>query len=105
YVCVLCGKNVLKCRERGDTQRARSSPMLLVIDAGNSNLTLGVFNGAELLAQCRLLTDRDKSAEQYAREIRELVECEGIEGMAIASVVPQLDNALAEIAAKDFGVT
>jgi type III pantothenate kinase len=84
--------------------------MLLVIDAGNSNLTLGVFHGAELLAQWRLLTDRDKSAGQYSLEIRELFERSGIEvknveGIAIASVVPQLDGALAEIAADDFGVT
>src|SRR5262245_42969881 len=84
--------------------------MLLVIDAGNSNLTLGVFRGAELFAQWRLLTNRDQSAEQYGLEIRELferagVEVKNVEGIAIASVVPQLDHALAEIAANDFGVT
>src|ERR1051326_261995 len=84
--------------------------MLLVIDAGNSNLTLGVFRGAELLAQWRLLTNRDRSAAQYGLEIKELfehagVEVKNIEGIAIASVVPQLDHALAEIAANDFGVT
>ena len=84
--------------------------MLLVIDAGNSNLTLGVFRGAELLAQWRLLTERDKSAEQYGLEIRELFEREGVqiksvEGIAIASVVPPLDQALAKIALNDFGVT
>ncbi len=81
--------------------------MLLVIDAGNSNLTLGVFHGAELVAQWRLLTERDK---QYGSEIRELftrdrVEVKSIDGIAIASVVPQLDHALTEIAANDFGVT
>src|SRR5689334_11112552 len=84
--------------------------MLLVIDAGNSNLTLGVFHQAELLAQWRLLTNRDQTAEQYSLRIRELFERAGVEvqnvaGVAIASVVPQLDHALAEIAAKDFGVT
>jgi len=84
--------------------------MLLVIDAGNSNLTLGVFRGAELLAQWRLVTNRDQSAAQYGQEIRELfeqagVEGKNIEGIAIASVVPQLDHALAEIAANEFGVT
>ena len=84
--------------------------MLLVIDAGNSNLTLGVFRGAELLAQWRLVTNRDQSAAQYGLEIRELfeqagVEGKNIEGIAIASVVPQLDHALAEIAANEFGVT
>ena len=84
--------------------------MLLVIDAGNSNLTLGVFRGAELLAQWRLVTNRDQSAAEYRQEIRELfeeagVEGKNIEGIAIASVVPQLDHALAEIAANEFGVT
>src|ERR1051325_8009111 len=82
--------------------------MLLVIDAGNSNLTLGVFSGAELSAQWRLLTDRDKSAEQYGLEIRVLfeggnVEVQNVEGIAIASVVPQLDEALAKISANEFG--
>jgi type III pantothenate kinase len=84
--------------------------MLLVIDAGNSNLTLGLFRGAELLAQWRLLTKRDQSAAQYGLEIRELFEHTGIdvknvEGIAIASVVPQLDHDLAEIAANDFELT
>ena len=84
--------------------------MLLVIDAGNSNLTLGVFRGAELLAQWRLPTKRDQSGAQYALKIRELFEragvaVENVKGIAIASVVPQLDHALAEIAANDFGVT
>jgi len=84
--------------------------MLLVIDAGNSNLTFGVFRGTELLAQWRLLTERDKGAEQYGLEIKELfaragVEVKQVDGIAIASVVPQLDQQLAEIAARDFGVT
>src|SRR5689334_13875538 len=81
--------------------------MLLVIDAGNSNLTLGVFRGAELVAQWRLLTELDKSATQYGSEIKELLARDAVEvaGVAIASVVPQLDQALSEIATKDFGVT
>jgi type III pantothenate kinase len=84
--------------------------MLLVIDAGNSNLKLGVFRGTELLAQWHLLTERARSAEQYGSEIKELfaragVDVGEVEGIAIASVVPQLDQALSEIAAQDFGVT
>jgi len=84
--------------------------MLLVIDAGNSNLTLGVYRSAQLLAQWRILTERDKAAADYSSEIRELftrdgVELKAVDGVAIASVVPQLDHALAAIAANDFGVT
>ena len=84
--------------------------MLLVIDAGNSNLTFGVFRGTELLAQWRLLTEREKTAEQYGVEIHNLfarasLGVRDVKGLAIASVVPQLDQQLAEIATKDFGVT
>lgn len=83
--------------------------MLLVIDAGNSNVKLGVFRGAELLGQWRLITDRVKSAEQYGVEIRKLFEREGVEvksidGIAIASVIPQLDEVFVRTALNDFGV-
>lgn len=84
--------------------------MLLVIDAGNTNITLAVFREAELVAQWRLLTERDKSAEQYHTEIRKLFERDVVErsdvaGIAIASVVPQLDQALRQVAQEEFGLT
>jgi len=83
--------------------------MLLVIDAGNSNITLGVFRGAELVAQWRLLTDRDKTGDQYGAEIRDLVEQasidrQEIEGIAIASVVPPLDRHFRQISESSFGL-
>ena len=81
--------------------------MLLVIDAGNSNITLGVFRAAELVTQWRLLTDREKGGERYAGDVRSLFAESGIElnkvaGIAIASVVPQLDHALEQLARTDF---
>ena len=83
--------------------------MLLVIDAGNSNITLAVFRGAELVAQWRLLTDRVKTGDQYGAEIRELIEQAGIdrqelEGIAIASVVPPLDRHFRQISESSFGL-
>ena len=83
--------------------------MLLVIDAGNSNVKLGVFDGANLLAQWRLVTDRVKSARQYGVEIKKLferdsVEVNSIDGIAIASVIPQLDEAFVQTALNDFEV-
>lgn len=84
--------------------------MLLAIDAGNTNITCGVFRGEELLAQWRLLTEREKSAEAYTSEIRDLFERDGIDlkeiaGVAIASVVPQLDQVLDDVSADCFAVT
>ena len=79
--------------------------MLLVIDAGNTNIKLGVFRGAELVAQWRLTTDRDNELE-----VRNLFESSGldakeIDGMAIASVVPPLNDVLKRMAEVNFGVT
>jgi type III pantothenate kinase len=76
--------------------------MLLVIDAGNTNVKLGVFRGAELVAQWRLTTDDV--------EVRNLLERAGldpkeIEGIAIASVVPPLNQALRRMAEVEFELT
>ena len=78
--------------------------MLLAIDAGNTNITLGLFREQELIAQWRLLTDRERSADEYEADVQGLFERAGIDrsavdGVAIASVVPQLDHALRQIAA------
>jgi type III pantothenate kinase len=78
--------------------------MLLAIDAGNTNITLGLFREQELIAQWRLLTDRETSGDGYEAEVRSVFERAGmdhgeVDGIAIASVVPQLDEALRQIAA------
>ena len=78
--------------------------MLLAIDAGNTNITLGLFREQELIAQWRLLTDRERSGDEYEADVRSEFERAGIDrsevdGVAIASVVPQLDHALRQIAA------
>lgn len=78
--------------------------MLLAIDAGNTNITLGLFRNEELISQWRLRTDREKSSDEYEAEVRSVFEGAGInrsevDGIAIASVVPQLDDALKQIAA------
>ena len=84
--------------------------MLLVIDAGNSNLSLGLFREQELIAQWRLVTDRDRSADEYGAEVQGLFERSGIDrknvdGIAIASVVPQLDPALRQMCEDYFELT
>lgn len=78
--------------------------MLLAIDAGNTNITLGLFRDEELIAQWRLLTDQRRSGDEYEADVRSVFERAGIDrsevhGIAIASVVPPLDHALRQIAA------
>ena len=73
--------------------------MLLVIDAGNTNITLGLFREQELIAQWRLDTKRERTGDEYGADLQDLFERSGIDrgsvdGVVIASVVPQLDEAL-----------
>lgn len=71
--------------------------MLLAIDAGNTNITFGVFQGNELLASWRLTTDPLRTADEYGSQLRSLFELDGlsvkqVQAIIVASVVPQLEQ-------------
>ena len=40
--------------------------VLLVVDIGNTNITLGVFDGDENKMIARMATEKSKTADQYA---------------------------------------
>jgi type III pantothenate kinase len=84
--------------------------MLLVIDAGNTNITLGVFEGEDLIAQWRMITDHDKGGDEYAADLRNLfestnVDLEKVDAVVIASVVPPLDQTLTRMVQECFQLT
>lgn len=77
--------------------------MLLVIDVGNTNTSLGVYQGAELLAHWRLTTARNRTVDEYGVHARNLFELAGLDfkainAIAIASVVPPLNYTLKQMA-------
>lgn len=81
--------------------------MLLAIDAGNTNVTVGVFDGANLIASWRLRTIRDQTPDEWGIKLRSLfrvgeLDSRIISGVAIASVVPPLDQQLADVARRYF---
>jgi type III pantothenate kinase len=80
--------------------------MLLVMDVGNTNTVLGVYDGPRLVARWRLTTARDRTVDEYGILARNLLTVAGIdagaiEGLIIASVVPPLDSVL-EAMARDY---
>lgn len=84
--------------------------MLLVVDMGNTNITVGVFAGKQLLLQSRIATDRTRMEDQYAVELMDLLrlyklEATGFSGAVISSVVPPLNHALCGAVQKVTGVT
>jgi len=84
--------------------------MLLVIDVGNTNTSLGVYRGEELIAHWRLTTNPARTVDEYgvhARNLFELakVDFKAIDAIAIASVVPPLNYTLKRMAEVYFQLT
>ena len=83
--------------------------MLLVIDVGNTNITLGAFRGDELLGTYRMTTKQPRTSDEYGITLKELVEHQGVSSMdinavIIASVVPDVMHSLGSAIIKYFGV-
>ena len=84
--------------------------MLLVIDIGNTNTSLGVFDGENLTANWRLTTARERTGDEWGVHTRNLFALAGldfksIDAIAIASVVPPLNFTLKRMAEVYFRVT
>ncbi len=84
--------------------------MLLVIDVGNTNTSLGVFQGSELIAHWRLTTNPARTVDEYGLQARNLFELadldfKTIDAIAIASVVPPLNYTLKTMAESYFKLT
>jgi len=81
--------------------------MLLAIDVGNSNILLGVFKDGKLLHDWRLLTESEKTVDEYGilfqnlfRSVR--IAIEEIEDIIISCVVPPLLSTFEEFCKKYF---
>jgi type III pantothenate kinase len=84
--------------------------MLLVLDMGNTNITIGVFDGDKLLLQSRMATDKHQMEDQYAIALMDLLrlyklEASAFTGAVLSSVVPPLNRALMEAVHKVTGLT
>lgn len=67
--------------------------MLLVLDIGNTNIVLGVYQGTRLAMSSRMSTDWEKTTDEYAMLVRDLLSYHGLDfpdvrGVAISCVVP-----------------
>jgi type III pantothenate kinase len=92
--------------------------MLLAMDIGNTQTVVGMFGptgrgsgASELLHHWRISTDAERTADEMALLLAQLLDLQGIEidrtvtGIAVASVVPRLRAALREMTEKWFRVT
>jgi type III pantothenate kinase len=75
--------------------------MLLALDVGNTNVTIGLYDGSERRGHWRLRTERQRTADEYAVMLSGLLALDGfrlrdVEAVVIANVVPSTRRPLAE---------
>jgi type III pantothenate kinase len=82
--------------------------MLLAIDVGNTNIVLGVFDGARLAESWRLATLRERTSDEVGILVTHLfahnaIPLERVSGIILSSVVPPLTRTMEEMAERYFG--
>jgi type III pantothenate kinase len=79
--------------------------MIFVIDVGNTNIVLGIYEDKNLLCHWRISTNRAATVDEYGMMVYNLfqhagIKLEQIEGVIISSVVPPLMFALENLCLK-----
>jgi type III pantothenate kinase len=83
--------------------------MVLVIDVGNTEIVLGVYEGQKLLQYWRMGTDKDKTSDEFGMFIvslfnHEQLDIKNVEAVIVASVVPPIMYSLEHAIRKYFKV-
>ncbi len=84
--------------------------MLLVVEVGNTNTKIGVFDGGRLRVSWRLTSRREQTADEYGVFIETVLRTRGIEPadvreIAMSNVVPTVQQTLESMCEQYFGVT
>jgi type III pantothenate kinase len=82
--------------------------LLLVVDAGNTNVVFGVYRGESLVESYRLSTDVERTADEYGATLLTLLSRSGLAAadvgaVVISSVVPPLHPTLVRLGERFFG--
>lgn len=83
--------------------------MIFVLDAGNTNIVLGIFKEKELILECRIGTDAKRTSDEYGIQVLELfkhnnINPKDIEGVIISSVVPNIMYSIEHMIRKYFKI-
>lgn len=84
--------------------------MLFAIDVGNTNITIGLFDGVQLLKKFRMTTKIDRTSDEYGVFLGEWLSLQGMQAqdihdVIITSVVPNIMHSLTSGIIKYFNIT
>jgi type III pantothenate kinase len=83
--------------------------MILVVDVGNTHTVIGLYQGKQLTHHWRLLTEAERTADEYGVLLRSLFSAyelmfSAVQGIAVSCVVPPMNNVVEELAQKYFRI-
>ncbi|MEE9613334.1 MAG: type III pantothenate kinase [Thermodesulfobacteriota bacterium] len=83
--------------------------MLLAVDIGNTNIVIGVFDGADIKEHWRLGTVKERTADEYGIVLSALLDNAGIKpgeitGGIVSCVVPQLKDTFTGLLSGKLGI-
>jgi type III pantothenate kinase len=92
----------------GRAERVLGLHMLLTIDVGNTNITLGLYDGRKLVHQFRIQSDRGRTEDETHILLSMLLHSVGVEAKQVndtilASVVPPLTDRVIRAVRRAFG--
>lgn len=81
--------------------------MILVVDVGNTHTVIGLYQGKKLARHWRLLTEAERTADEYGVLLRSLFSASelnfsAVEGLIVSCVVPPMTNVMMELSKKYF---
>jgi len=81
--------------------------LLFVLDVGNTNTVLGVYDGEKLVAHWRVTTSKSQTVDEYGVLFRNLFVMDGLKvtdvgGIVVSSVVQPMDSTLREVCERYF---
>ncbi len=84
--------------------------MLLAIDIGNTNITIGVFDGEDLVTTYRMTTPLPRTSDEYGMAVQGMLELNGvahedITDAIVASVVPNVMHSITNSILKYFNTS
>lgn len=83
--------------------------LILVLDVGNTNIVIGIYDKKDLITEWRLSTDMFRTADEYGIQFLNLfslskIEINMVEGVIISSVVPNIMYSLEHMIRKYFKI-
>lgn len=83
--------------------------MILLVDVGNTNIVIGIYEDNKYIASWRLSTDIKKTSDEYSIQLMQLFTQNGLDpkqvkGIIISSVVPNIMHSLENMVRKSFDI-